>query len=222
MRSIRRARMRAGRRGKTGHQDGGAGAAARAGGTGRVPGGGAGDAAAPWRPIRAGAAGKAILDRPDAAGPADPDPGRGAPADVRVRLRRTERAGAALLQPPGAGAGQIAGACLDRRDIPTPRTYSGTGRSNWDLSTERANATRRVLSEQGVPDGRIRDVTGHADRDLLLPAEPLNAANRRIAILLLRTAPQALEKSMFFFEKKNQKTFAPWRHAEENPAHSKC
>jgi chemotaxis protein MotB len=67
--------------------------------------------------------------------------------------------------------------------------YAGTGHSNWDLSTERANATRRVLSEEGVPDGRIRDVTGHADRDLLLPADPLNAANRRIAILLLRTAP---------------------------------
>jgi chemotaxis protein MotB len=67
--------------------------------------------------------------------------------------------------------------------------YAGTGRSNWDLSTERANATRRVLSEQGVPDDRIKDVTGHADRDLLLPADPLNAANRRIAILLLRTAP---------------------------------
>ena len=67
--------------------------------------------------------------------------------------------------------------------------YSGTGRSNWDLSTERANATRRVLSEDGVADGRIRDVVGHADRDLLLPADPLNAANRRIAILLVRTAP---------------------------------
>jgi chemotaxis protein MotB len=67
--------------------------------------------------------------------------------------------------------------------------YSGTGMSNWDLSTQRANATRRVLSEQGVPDSRIKDVTGHADRDLLLPADPLNAANRRIAILLLRMAP---------------------------------
>ena len=67
--------------------------------------------------------------------------------------------------------------------------YAGSGRSNWDLSTERANATRRVLSEEGVPDTRIKDVTGHADRDLLLPADPLNAANRRIAILLLRTAP---------------------------------
>jgi chemotaxis protein MotB len=67
--------------------------------------------------------------------------------------------------------------------------YSGTGRTNWDLSTERANATRRVLVESGLPEGRIKDVIGHADRDLLLPADPLSAANRRIAITLLRTAP---------------------------------
>jgi chemotaxis protein MotB len=67
--------------------------------------------------------------------------------------------------------------------------YSGKGRTNWDLSTERANATRRLLLEAGLPDNRIKDVIGHADRDLLLPADPLASANRRIAITLLRTAP---------------------------------
>ena len=36
--------------------------------------------------------------------------------------------------------------------------YTGTGRSNWDLSAERANATRRILTESGLPDARIRDV----------------------------------------------------------------
>jgi chemotaxis protein MotB len=67
--------------------------------------------------------------------------------------------------------------------------YSGTGRSNWDLSAERANATRRILTESGLPDSRIRDVTGHGDRDLLTPDTPEAPANRRIAILLVRTAP---------------------------------
>jgi chemotaxis protein MotB len=67
--------------------------------------------------------------------------------------------------------------------------YSGVGRSNWDLSAERANATRRILTEAGLPDSRIRDVTGHGDRDLLLPDTPEAPANRRIAILLVRTAP---------------------------------
>jgi len=67
--------------------------------------------------------------------------------------------------------------------------YGGTGRSNWDLSADRANATRRILTEAGLADARIRDVAGHADRDLLLPADPQAAANRRVAIVLLRTAP---------------------------------
>ncbi len=67
--------------------------------------------------------------------------------------------------------------------------YRGGERSNWELSAERANATRRLLAEAGLPESRIRSVTGAADRDLLLPATPLAAANRRIAITVLREAP---------------------------------
>ena len=66
--------------------------------------------------------------------------------------------------------------------------FRGGGSSNWELSADRANATRRLLVEAGLPDGRIRSVTGNADRDLLLPADPNAAANRRIAILVLRSA----------------------------------
>jgi len=66
--------------------------------------------------------------------------------------------------------------------------FRGSGRSNWDLSTERANATRRMLSEAGVADSRIRGVTGMADREPLLPAQPQAAGNRRVAITLLREA----------------------------------
>jgi len=69
--------------------------------------------------------------------------------------------------------------------------YAGQGRTNWDLSADRANATRRVLTEFGLPDSRIRDVTGHGDRDLLVPSDPQSASNRRIALLLVRTAPPA-------------------------------
>ena len=64
--------------------------------------------------------------------------------------------------------------------------FPGPGRTNWELSTDRANATRRLLMEGGLPEGRMRSVTGNADKDLLLPADPMAAANRRIAILVLR------------------------------------
>jgi chemotaxis protein MotB len=66
--------------------------------------------------------------------------------------------------------------------------FPGPDRTNWELSTERANATRRLLTDGGLPDARIRSVSGQADRDPLLPADPMAAANRRIAILVLRQA----------------------------------
>lgn len=66
--------------------------------------------------------------------------------------------------------------------------YHGQDKDNWGLSTDRANAIRKILVEAGLPDERIRSVTGNADRDLLMPADPLNAANRRIAIIVLRHA----------------------------------
>jgi flagellar motor protein MotB len=69
--------------------------------------------------------------------------------------------------------------------------FPGPGRTNWELSTERANATRRLLVEQGLPDTRIRSVTGNADRDPLVPGDPLAAANRRIAIVVLRVTRPA-------------------------------
>ena len=62
--------------------------------------------------------------------------------------------------------------------------YNSGGRTNWELSSERANATRRVLVEAGLPEARFKEVSGRADRDPLLPADPLAAANRRIAIVV--------------------------------------
>ena len=67
----------------------------------------------------------------------------------------------------------------------------GGERSNWDLSAERANVTRRLLVEAGLAEARIRSVSGHADRDLLLPDAPNAAANRRVSITVLRQVPDA-------------------------------
>ncbi len=62
----------------------------------------------------------------------------------------------------------------------------GSERTNWDLSADRANASRRVLGEFGVSDDRIEQIVGMADRDPIEPNDPLAAANRRISIVLLR------------------------------------
>jgi chemotaxis protein MotB len=71
----------------------------------------------------------------------------------------------------------------------SPFRGGGTERGNWELSADRANAARRLLLEGGIAEARLQGVTGHADRTPLLPAEPYAAANRRVAITLLRQAP---------------------------------
>ncbi len=63
---------------------------------------------------------------------------------------------------------------------------SGSGRDNWDLSAERANATRRALVQGGIAEDRIQEVTGRADRDLLVPDQPGSPRNRRISMVLMR------------------------------------
>lgn len=67
--------------------------------------------------------------------------------------------------------------------------YLIPGHSNWDLSVDRANATRQLMEQSGLPKVLISAVAGYADRRLLIPAQPKAAANRRVAILVLRPAP---------------------------------
>ncbi len=55
---------------------------------------------------------------------------------------------------------------------------------NWDLSTGRANAARRILVDTGVAEVRITSVSGHAATRPLHPAEPHLSANRRVSIVL--------------------------------------
>jgi chemotaxis protein MotB len=60
------------------------------------------------------------------------------------------------------------------------------GYNNWDLSTDRANASRQVLANSGLDQARLANVTGKADRDHFLPNDPLNPQNRRISIVLMK------------------------------------
>jgi chemotaxis protein MotB len=69
---------------------------------------------------------------------------------------------------------------------------SKNGYSNWELSADRANASRRALVEAGLPESRIQSVTGRAAQEPLLPEDPLSPQNRRISITLLRDAPTQL------------------------------
>lgn len=63
--------------------------------------------------------------------------------------------------------------------------FTTEGYDNWDLSAERANATRRVLLAGGVQPARIARVAGLADTVPLLPEAPDSPENRRVSIKLL-------------------------------------
>jgi len=67
----------------------------------------------------------------------------------------------------------------------TPYSASSTY-TNWELSTDRAQASRRMLVEDGLPAERIQRVMGKADREPLIANDPTSPRNRRISIVLLR------------------------------------
>ncbi len=64
--------------------------------------------------------------------------------------------------------------------------FQRTNYSNWELSTDRANSSRRGLIEAGVPANRISHVVGKAEQEPLFAENPNDPRNRRISIVLLR------------------------------------
>ncbi len=61
---------------------------------------------------------------------------------------------------------------------------SRTDYSNWELSTDRANAARRWMQEHGVKADQVTQVRGFADQSLRDPAKPEDASNRRITLII--------------------------------------
>jgi chemotaxis protein MotB len=58
--------------------------------------------------------------------------------------------------------------------------------TNWELSADRANASRRVLVGAGIAADRLEKIEGRADTDPFVKADPFDPQNRRISIVLLR------------------------------------
>ena len=59
------------------------------------------------------------------------------------------------------------------------------GFSNWELSANRANASRRELVVGGMDDAKVLRVVGLASTVLFDQNDPLNSVNRRISIVVL-------------------------------------
>ncbi len=65
------------------------------------------------------------------------------------------------------------------------RQYStNNGYSNYELSVDRANAARRILTANGLRENQTDEISGYADTKLKNSNNPFDATNRRISILV--------------------------------------
>ena len=65
------------------------------------------------------------------------------------------------------------------------KPYQGTAYySNWELSVDRANATRRIMCEAGLRPDQVEQVRGFADQHLRNKDDPMDPANRRISLIV--------------------------------------
>lgn len=60
--------------------------------------------------------------------------------------------------------------------------------TNWELSSQRANAARRALIKAGMDENKVMTVSGFSSTVLMDPQNPLNPENRRISIIVMKKA----------------------------------
>jgi chemotaxis protein MotB len=76
------------------------------------------------------------------------------------------------------------------------KPYAGKGEySNWELSTDRANAARRLMEANGLAANQVIQVRGYADQRLRVPNDPFDPSNRRISVIV-----QYMEKTKSAFD----------------------
>ena len=63
--------------------------------------------------------------------------------------------------------------------------YNVNGVTNWELSSYRALAARKLLEDDGIDPYRIARVVGYADTEPLIKYNPRDERNRRISLILL-------------------------------------
>lgn len=78
----------------------------------------------------------------------------------------------------------------------TPYRGRGAGYSNWELSMDRANASRRELIAGGMDPEKIRRVVGLASSVLFNPDDPHDPNNRRISIIVMKREAEQQEEAI--------------------------
>jgi len=116
---------------------------------------------------------------------------------LRVEFMESERGTffeSGSPEPTGAARELLTRMAAQLRDLPNDvmieghtdsKPYSGRADySNWELSTDRANAARRLMQSSGMREGQIIQVRGFADRSPRDRDHPDAAANRRVSVIV--------------------------------------
>ncbi len=126
---------------------------------------------------------------------------------VDEKNRPMFRSGGAKLRPYAKLILKEIGAMLN--DVPNKISLSGhtdasgyssgdRGYSNWELSSDRANASRRQLVKGGMNEDKLLKVVGLASSSLLDKENPFNPINRRISLIILNK--EAEERALLDYE----------------------
>jgi chemotaxis protein MotB len=102
----------------------------------------------------------------------------------------------AILSIIAAELGQLTNDVVVEGHTDSRQYASGERFTNWELSSERANAARRVMAVRGLKPRQIHAVRGFADIHLRIPNDPTDPRNRRVSIVVRSLAAVEAEDSL--------------------------
>ncbi len=123
---------------------------------------------------------------------------------LRIELLETEKGmffdsgnarpsdqGQALLERLAEELGHLPNSILIEGHTDAAPFAGRTDYTNWELSADRSNAARRLMSASGLRPNQVTQVRGFADQRLRIPSDPTNPSNRRISVIVQNLTPKA-------------------------------
>jgi chemotaxis protein MotB len=92
--------------------------------------------------------------------------------------------GAELLETLAGELGKLPNKLAFEGHTDSKQYVAGSNYGNWELSTDRANAARRLMVQDGIRTDQVTQVRGFADQRLRKKDAPLDPSNRRISMIV--------------------------------------
>ncbi len=93
--------------------------------------------------------------------------------------------------------------------------------TNWELSSDRANAARRLMLQHGIRIDQVTQVRGFADQRLRKKENPLDPSNRRISLIVQYLPKKPTDPDAKGAEGKSESSESKPEKPQSKPAESK-